>query len=257
MGSVGLLYVGAVLFINGLFLLGVIPGKSAGILNFFVGGMQVIFPPLIILGADGDQATIFGASGLYLFGFTYLYVALLQFTGVTGEGLGWFSIFVTGCALFIGFLQFPPTGNDPVFGVIWLIWAVLSFLFFLVLALGRALALALGLGLAWPGFWGTASGRRNGRNPSPRPSPSETTTATRHRPDTANRPTADGRPTVPPETSTCTISAEERSAGCRCTSTAAPTAQLRNAPPSNSCCRWVPPRQPRPVRPVRARPGAV
>ena len=137
MGSVGLLYVGAVLFINGLFLLGVIPGKSAGILNFFVGGMQVIFPTLIILGADGDQATIFGASGLYLFGFTYLYVALLQFTGVSGEGLGWFSIFVTACALFIGYLQFPPTGTDPVFGVIWLIWAVLWFLFFLVLALGK------------------------------------------------------------------------------------------------------------------------
>lgn len=137
MGSVGLLYVGAVLFINGLFLLGVIPGKSAGIMNFFVGGMQVIFPTLIILGADGDQATIFGASGLYLFGFTYLYVALLQFTGVSGEGLGWFSIFVTACALVIGYLQFPPTGNDPVFGVIWLTWAVLWFLFFLVLALGK------------------------------------------------------------------------------------------------------------------------
>ncbi|MFO7690122.1 MAG: AmiS/UreI family transporter [Cryobacterium sp.] len=137
MGSVGLLYVGAVLFINGLFLLGVIPGKSAGILNFFVGGMQVIFPTLIILGADGDPAIIFGASGLYLFGFTYLYVAILQFTGVSGEGLGWFSIFVTACALVIGFLQFPPTGTDPVFGVIWLIWAVLWFLFFLVLALGK------------------------------------------------------------------------------------------------------------------------
>ena len=95
MGSVGLLYVGAVLFINGLMLVGAIPGKSAGILNFFVGGMQIISRALIILGANGDQATIFGASGLYLFGFTYLYVAILQFTGISGEGLGWFSLFVT------------------------------------------------------------------------------------------------------------------------------------------------------------------
>lgn len=137
MGSVGLLYVGAVLFINGLLLLGAIPGKSAGILNFFVGGMQVIFPTLIILGANGDQAVIFGASGLYLFGFTYLYVAILQFTGIGGEGLGWFSLFVTACAIVYGLVSFTPTVNDPVFGVIWLIWAVLWFLFFLVLAMGK------------------------------------------------------------------------------------------------------------------------
>ncbi|TFC93582.1 MULTISPECIES: AmiS/UreI family transporter [Cryobacterium] len=136
MGAVGLLYVGAVLFINGLMLVGAIPGKSAGILNFFVGGMQVIFPTLIILGADGDLAIIFGAAGLYLFGFTYLYVAILQFTGISGEGLGWFSLFVVLCATVIGVLQFTLL-DDPVFGVIWLIWAVLWFLFFLVLGLGK------------------------------------------------------------------------------------------------------------------------
>jgi len=136
MGAVGLLYVGAVLFINGLMLVGAIPGKSAGILNFFVGGMQVIFPTLIILGADGDLSVIFGAAGLYLFGFTYLYVGILQFTGISGEGLGWFSLFVVLCATIIGVLQFTLL-NDPVFGVIWLIWAVLWFLFFLVLGLGK------------------------------------------------------------------------------------------------------------------------
>lgn len=137
MGSVGLLYVGAVLFINGLMLLGVIPGRSAGILNFFVGGMQVIFPTLIILQANGDQAIIYGAAGLYLFGFTYLYVGILQFTGISGEGLGWFSLFVSVCAAVIGVLNFTEVGQDPVFGAIWLIWAVLWLLFFLVLGLGK------------------------------------------------------------------------------------------------------------------------
>lgn len=144
MASVGLLYVGAVLFINGLMLLGVIPGKSAAILNFFVGTMQVVFPTIILIQSNNDLAIIFGAAGLYLFGFTYLYVGILQVTGVSGEGLGWFSIFVTGCALVIGVLQFTLVG-DPVFGVIWLIWAVLWFLFFLVLALGKeSLTLATG-----------------------------------------------------------------------------------------------------------------
>jgi len=136
MANVGLLYVGAVLFINGLMLIGLIPGKSAGIMNFFVGGMQVIFPTIILIQANNNLATIFAASGLYLFGFTYLYVGINQFTGVTGEGLGWFSLFVAACAIVVGVLQFTLVG-DPVFGVIWLVWAVLWFLFFLLLGLGR------------------------------------------------------------------------------------------------------------------------
>ncbi|WP_444711793.1 AmiS/UreI family transporter [Leucobacter sp. W1153] len=135
-GSVGLLYVGAVLVINGLMLLNIVPGKSAAALNLFVGGMQVIFPTLTLLTADGDPAVILGASGLYLFGFTYLYVAWNQLTGASGEGLGWFSLFVSACALVYGALQFTLV-NDPVFGVIWFSWAVLWFLFFLVLALNR------------------------------------------------------------------------------------------------------------------------
>lgn len=136
MSSVGLLYVGAVLFINGLMLIGVIPGKSAAILNFFVGGMQVIFPTVIILQSEGNPSIIFGAAGLYLFGFTYLYVGILQMTGISGEGLGWFSVFVAACAVVVGLVQFLLL-NDPVFGVIWLLWAVLWLLFFLVLGLGK------------------------------------------------------------------------------------------------------------------------
>lgn len=136
MSSVGLLYVGAVLFINGLMLLDLIPGKAAAAMNLFVGGMQVIFPTLIILQSGGDQGTILGASGLYLFGFTYLYVAWNQLTGASGEGLGWFSIFVAACAIVYGILQFTMF-DDPVFGVIWFSWAVLWFLFFLVLARGK------------------------------------------------------------------------------------------------------------------------
>ena len=136
MASVGLLYVGAVLLINGLLLLGKIPGKSAAMLNFFVGGMQVIFPTIILIQAAGDPAATFGAAGLYLFGFTYLYVGLVQVTDAGPEGLGWFSLFVAVCAAVIGTLQFTMV-SDPVFGMIWYLWAVLWLLFFLVLGLGR------------------------------------------------------------------------------------------------------------------------
>ncbi|GAA1354558.1 AmiS/UreI family transporter [Arthrobacter rhombi] len=134
MTNVGLLYVGAVLFINGLMLIGLVPGKSAAILNFFVGAMQVVFPTIVILQAAGDIPTILGASGLYLFGFTYLYVGFNQVFGLPGEGLGWFSLFVAICAVVFAFLQFTTVG-DPVFGVLWLLWAILWFFFFLLLGL--------------------------------------------------------------------------------------------------------------------------
>ena len=136
MGSVGLLYVGAVLFINGLMLLGRVPGKAAAPMNYFVGFMQVIFPTLMIVQSEGDPTVVLGASGLYLFGFTYLYVALNQTFDLAGEGLGWFSLFVAVVAVVMGYLNFT-TVADPVFGAIWLIWAVLWFMFFLVLGLGR------------------------------------------------------------------------------------------------------------------------
>ena len=136
MGNVGLLYVGAVLFINGLMLIGVIPGKAAGILNFFVGTMQVVFPTIAMIQGGDDPAVVFGAAGIYLFGFTYLYVGLIQWTGHGAEGLGWFSLFVVICAIVIGLVAMFRDG-DPVFGVIWLLWAVLWFLFFVLLALGK------------------------------------------------------------------------------------------------------------------------
>lgn len=137
MASVGLLYVGAVLFVNGLMLLDLVSGKAAAVLNVLVGVMQVVFPTVIIMQSDGDANVIFGAAGLYLFGFTYLYVAANQIWGLSGDGLGWFSLFVAVCAVVIGAFQFMEPINDPLFGVIWFTWALLWLLFFVLLALGR------------------------------------------------------------------------------------------------------------------------
>ena len=134
MSNVGLLYVGAVLFINGLMLIGKVPGKSAAVMNLFVGAMQTIFPTIIISQAGGDPTVIFGAAGLYLFGFTYLYVAVNQLYSLPGDGLGWFSLFVAVCAVVLGTV-FLVHFNDPVSAVMWYLWAVLWFLFFLLLGL--------------------------------------------------------------------------------------------------------------------------
>ncbi|MBN1093351.1 AmiS/UreI family transporter [Blastococcus sp. TML/M2B] len=136
MASVGLLYVGAVLILNGLMLLGLVDARAAAPLNFFVGGLQVITPTYLIVTADGDQNTILAASGLYLFGFTYLYVGFNLLADLDGTGLGWFSAFVACCAVVYAGLNFGRL-DDAAFGVIWLYWAVLWALFWVVLGLKR------------------------------------------------------------------------------------------------------------------------
>jgi hypothetical protein len=136
MASVGLLYVGAVLIVNGLMLLGRVDARAAAPINLFVGLLQVLTPTYLIFTSGGDTDTILGASGIYLFGFTYLYVAFNLFFGLDGTGLGWFSAFVACCAVVYAGLNFGRLG-DPAFGVIWLYWATLWALFFLVLGLKR------------------------------------------------------------------------------------------------------------------------
>ncbi len=138
MGNVGLLYVGAILFLNGAMMLGWVEAKSAAPLNLFVGILQVVTPTYLIFTAAGDQTAILGASGIYLFGFTYLYVAMNLFFDLDGTGLGYFSAFVTGCAIAFAGLNFWFDGfGDNGFGVIWLLWAFLWGLFFILLGLGR------------------------------------------------------------------------------------------------------------------------
>ena len=144
MGSVGLLYVGAVLFLNGVMLVGWVDARSAAPMNLMVGGLQVVTPTYLIFTANGDVYKILGASGLYLFGFTYLYVAFNLLAGLDGTGLGFFSLFVAVCAVVFAGLNFwlkVPGGarwGDNAFGVIWLLWAFLWALFFILLGLKKS-----------------------------------------------------------------------------------------------------------------------
>ncbi len=135
MGAVGLLFVGGVLFVNAIMLLGKADPHSVGIFNLFVGGLQVVIPfYLVATGETPDD--ILNASGIFLFGFTYLYVGVTNLAGKQPLGLGWYCLWVVIMALAfsgVNFLRF----DDPKFGTIWLNWAVLWALFWLVLAMGR------------------------------------------------------------------------------------------------------------------------
>lgn len=152
MGAVGLLYVGIVLFVNGVMLLGYVTPKGAAPINLFVGALQCVTPTYLIIRADGDARAISLAAGLYLFAFTYLWVGINNITGWEGTGLGWFSLTVAVTA--VGFALHSWTVlEDRAFGVIWLLWSALWFGFFLLLALGRAaLAPAVGVLAAGEGI---------------------------------------------------------------------------------------------------------
>jgi hypothetical protein len=150
MGNIGLLFVGIVLLVNGLVCLSVVPARSAAILNIFVGAMQVIMPTLIILQDTTDAAVLNSTWPTYLFGFTYLYYGLGILLNLEPQGLGWFSAFVAALAIYHSVLSIGP---DPVFAVIWLTWAAMWTLFFLLMALGKSgLTRFTGWFLIWLGI---------------------------------------------------------------------------------------------------------
>ena len=77
---------------------------------------------------------------ILLFAFTYLWVAINRYLKVDGRGLGWFCLFVALSAApwSIKYLT-ESRGVWPVWLAInWLAWAVLWFMFFLLLALKKS-----------------------------------------------------------------------------------------------------------------------
>jgi hypothetical protein len=134
MSDVGLMFVGAVLFVNGLLLLGKIDPKGAGAFNLFVGALQTVIPFYLIATAKSTNDILLD-SGIFLFGFTYLYVGINNLAGLAPTGLGWYSAWVAIMAAAFGITNIVKF-HDPTTGLLWLQWSVLWALFWVVLALG-------------------------------------------------------------------------------------------------------------------------
>ncbi len=137
--GLALLYVGAVLFLNGLWLLGHIGDKEISIINIFAGGVTLLVALNAAFGPGADAGSIKAAALTLLFTFTYLWVAINRYNGADGRGLGWFSLFVSITVLPIAFqtLGGAQTTWDVWFGLCWAAWSVLWFMFFLLLAMGK------------------------------------------------------------------------------------------------------------------------
>lgn len=185
--GVVLLYVGAVLVVNGIWLLGqarvaqaapaggpggaavaavekhptFIQNREIAVLNIFTGFIGVVAAVTLAVqgNQDEDIASIRAAGYILLFAFTYIWVAFNQFLDAGGHAFGWYCLFVAVTAIAAGIYTFSNAdGNDAsiYLGVDWFAWAFLWFLFFLVLTLERPIArftgwvaILEGIGTSW------------------------------------------------------------------------------------------------------------
>lgn len=152
-----LLFVGAVLTLNGLWMMNRISDREIVIINLATAFITGTVAVLSMAGADTPGA-VKGAALTLLFSLTYLWVGMNRLTGSDGRGLGWFSLFVAITVLPEAVVTLRHAA-DPMtlwLGLCWAGWAGLWFLYFLLLALGRPLektaaaaTLASGVFTAW------------------------------------------------------------------------------------------------------------
>lgn len=136
--GLSLFWVGAVLCLNGIWLLGKIGDREIAVIDVFVGTLTLLVSLFLAFGPGANGASIKGAAFLLLFTFTYYWVAWNRWNGADGRGLGWFCLFVAVTTVPVC-LQTLATASgvwDVWLAFSWLSWGVLWFLFFLILALG-------------------------------------------------------------------------------------------------------------------------
>ncbi len=148
--GVVLLYVGAVLVINGIWLLGqarvasageagataaeshpfFIQGREVAVINVFTGFVGVVAAVTFMIqgNRDDDIDAIRSAGFILLFAFTYLWVAANGFLNAGGRGFGWYCLFVAITAIPAGIYTLNNAdGNDAsiYLAIDWFAWAVL------------------------------------------------------------------------------------------------------------------------------------
>jgi putative amide transporter protein len=193
-----LLYVGAVLVVNGIWLVGqaraaqferapgervradasgaapvagagvsveahptFIQAREVAVINVFTGfaGLLAAVTYAIYGNAKGDLTSVRASGFIMLFAFTYLWVAYNNYVNAGGRAFGWYCLFVALTAVPAGIYTLKDAAGNTAsiwLGISWFAWAVLWFMFFLLLALDRPigriaglLAIAEGIATAW------------------------------------------------------------------------------------------------------------
>ncbi len=134
--GMGLLFVGAVLIVNGMWLLGKADDRDTAVLNFLTGGLTTLIALWWAFG-DGSEGTAFNAAGELLFAFTYLWVGRNAFHGQEDQrSLGWYCFFVAVVAVPTAYLTL--VAGDLGLAALWGSWAILWATFGILLGLERA-----------------------------------------------------------------------------------------------------------------------
>jgi len=150
--GISLLYVGAVLTVVGVMILGKADPRGTAVLGFLTGTLGFIINvavAIITYAQGGDPIAYFFAGTGLLFSFTYLYVGFTNMFGLDPRALGWYCLFVVLAATPAGVIEMltafdrgPFAGmgfqdGQIIWPFIWWAWAYLWGVFFLNLAFGK------------------------------------------------------------------------------------------------------------------------
>lgn len=136
-------------------------GREIAVINIFTGGVGVIAAVVLaVLGEiNNNRSDVANAAFILLFAFTYLWIAVNQFLKAGDHAFGWFCFFIAVTAVPTGIYTLHTAHGNPAsiwLGVNWFAWAILWFLFFLMLTLERPIARLVGwatiivaVGTAW------------------------------------------------------------------------------------------------------------
>lgn len=152
-----LLFVGAVLVLNGLWMTGRISDREVIVINFATAAITGAVAALSLVQATTTD-DVRGVAMTLLFSVTYLWVALHCLNGTDGRGLGWFSLIVAISVLpeALRTLGTASSFMEIWLGLCWVAWSGLWLMFFFGLALGKPIqsqtalaAIASGVLTAW------------------------------------------------------------------------------------------------------------
>ena len=136
--GLSLLYVGVVLILNGIWLLGLIADREIVIINLCVAGISflVALQTAVVANSITEIRT---AAMVLLFAITFIWVAYNRLTDCNGRGLGWFSLIVSITVIPVAALNFihASTLMDVWISLCWAGWSALWFMYFLLLSLEK------------------------------------------------------------------------------------------------------------------------
>jgi len=142
-----LLYVGVVLFVNGIWLMDKIHRREIVFIDTFVGLISFLVAVYLAFSAKADPFTIKLGALTFLFSGTYLWVAFNQHYQNDGRGLGWYSLFVAITASVVTMDNFihASTPCDMWLAVSWGFWTVLWTMYFINLVTHKISQKILGI----------------------------------------------------------------------------------------------------------------